>query len=35
VYLNYVKTTFDTPVAVLGGTTSDEKAITMRAAFSF
>lgn len=35
VYLNFVKTTFDTPVAVLSGTTSDEKAITMRAAFSF
>ncbi|HEU5284762.1 MAG TPA: porin [Burkholderiales bacterium] len=29
-YLNYVKTDFDTPVAVSGGTTDDEKAITLR-----
>lgn len=35
VYLNFVKTSFDSPVAVLDGTASDEKAITMRAAFSF
>jgi phosphate-selective porin len=35
VYLNFVRTRFDTPVAVLDGATGDEKAITMRAAFSF
>jgi phosphate-selective porin OprO and OprP len=36
VYLNYVQTDFDTPVAVAGGgTTNDEKAVTMRAAVYF
>jgi phosphate-selective porin OprO/OprP len=34
-YLNYVKTDFDTPVAVSGGTTDDEEAITLRAAVYF
>ncbi|HXV08318.1 MAG TPA: porin [Burkholderiales bacterium] len=35
-YLNYVQTDFDTPVAVSGGgTTDDEKAITLRAAVYF
>jgi phosphate-selective porin OprO and OprP len=35
VYLNYVQTNFDTPVTVSGGTTEDEKAITMRLGFYF
>ena len=35
VYLNYIQTKFDTPVAIVNGTASDEKAITMRAAFYF
>ena len=34
-YLNYVMTDFDTPVAVNGGTTDNEEAITLRAAVYF
>ncbi len=35
VYLNYIQTDFDTPVAVVGGTTEDETAVTLRAAVFF
>jgi len=35
VYLNYIQTDFDTPVAVVGGTADSEKAITLRAAVFF
>ncbi|MGH8767733.1 MAG: porin [Burkholderiales bacterium] len=35
VYLNYIQTEFDTPVAVVGGTADNEKAITLRTAVFF
>jgi len=35
VYLNYIQTDFDTPVAVVGGTADNEKAITLRTAVFF
>lgn len=35
VYLNYTQTDFDTPIPVVGGTTDDEKAITLRTAVYF
>ncbi|MGQ0578324.1 MAG: OprO/OprP family phosphate-selective porin [Betaproteobacteria bacterium] len=34
-YLNYTQTDFDTPIAVTGGTTDSEKAITLRAGVFF
>jgi hypothetical protein len=33
--LNYVQTDFDTPVTISGGTTDDEKAVTLRAQVYF
>jgi phosphate-selective porin OprO/OprP len=35
VYLNYTQTDFDTPIAITGGTTDSEKAITLRAGVFF
>ena len=35
VYLNLIKTDFDTPVVVVGGTATDEKAITLRTGVFF
>jgi phosphate-selective porin OprO/OprP len=35
VMLNYVQTDFDTPVTISGGTTDDEKAVTLRAQVYF
>ena len=34
-YLNYTQTDFDTPIAITGGTTDSEKAITLRAGVFF
>jgi phosphate-selective porin OprO/OprP len=34
-YLNYTQTNFDTPVAITGGTTDSEKAVTLRASVFF
>lgn len=34
-YLNYTQTEFETPIAVVGGTADEEKAITLRAAVFF
>jgi phosphate-selective porin OprO/OprP len=34
-YLNYTETKFDTPIAIVGGTTDKEKAITLRSAVFF
>ena len=35
VYLNYTETDFDTPIAIVGGTTEKEKAITLRTSVFF
>ncbi len=35
VYLNYTQTDFDTPIAIVGGTTDKEKAITLRTSVFF
>lgn len=34
-YLNYTETKFDTPIAIVGGTTEKEKAITLRSSVFF
>lgn len=35
IYLNYTETEFDTPIAIVGGTTDKEKAITLRTSIFF
>jgi phosphate-selective porin OprO/OprP len=35
IYLNYTETEFDTPIAIVGGTTEKEKAVTLRTSVFF